>query len=152
MEKDAELLVIKLSDGNYMRTLENAVQFGKPVLLENVGDTLDAALEPLLLKQTFKQVSLNVCGITTKHAYVYSSISTPSGRRFRVSVPAIMCIRRVSKRARRSAQVPVLSPHCMAMYVVASTNTRQSILSTCAVDAHAASAFVPCWRSIMSAK
>jgi len=39
-----------------MRTLENAVQFGKPVLLENVGETLDAALEPLLLKQTFKQV------------------------------------------------------------------------------------------------
>ncbi|KAL3158235.1 hypothetical protein ABBQ38_010487 [Trebouxia sp. C0009 RCD-2024] len=55
MEKDAELLVIKLTDGNYMRTLENAVQFGKPVLLENVGETLDAALEPLLLKQTFKQ-------------------------------------------------------------------------------------------------
>ncbi|DBB17907.1 TPA: hypothetical protein ACH3X3_002922 [Trebouxia sp. C0006] len=55
MEKDAQLLVIKLSDGNYMRTLENAVQFGKPVLLENVGETLDAALEPLLLKQTFKQ-------------------------------------------------------------------------------------------------
>ena len=58
MEKDAELLVIKLTDGNYMRTLENAVQFGKPVLLENVGETLDAALEPLLLKQTFKQVSV----------------------------------------------------------------------------------------------
>ena len=58
MEKDAELLVIKLTDGNYMRTLENAVQFGKPVLLENVGETLDAALEPLLLKQTFKQVSI----------------------------------------------------------------------------------------------
>ena len=58
MEKDAELLVIKLTDGNYMRTLENAVQFGKPVLLENVGETLDAALEPLLLKQTFKQVGV----------------------------------------------------------------------------------------------
>lgn len=56
MEKDAELLVIKLTDGNYMRTLENAVQFGKPVLLENVGEALDGALEPLLLKQTFKQV------------------------------------------------------------------------------------------------
>ena len=58
MEKDAQLLVIKLSDSNYMRTLENAVQFGKPVLLENVGESLDAALEPLLLKQTFKQVCL----------------------------------------------------------------------------------------------
>ena len=50
------LIVIKLTDGNYLRTLENAVQFGKPVLLENVGETLDASLEPLLQKNTFKQV------------------------------------------------------------------------------------------------
>ena len=55
MEKDNGLHVIKLSDGNYLRTVENAVQFGQPVLLENVGEVLDAALEPLLLKQTFKQ-------------------------------------------------------------------------------------------------
>ncbi|GBG29412.1 Dynein heavy chain 7, axonemal [Hondaea fermentalgiana] len=55
MEKERGLHVIKLSDGNYLRTVENAVQFGQPVLLENVGETLDAALEPLLLKQTFKQ-------------------------------------------------------------------------------------------------
>jgi acetoin utilization deacetylase AcuC-like enzyme len=31
------------------------VRFGKPVLLENILEALDAALEPLLLKQTFKQ-------------------------------------------------------------------------------------------------
>ena len=56
MEKAEGLIVIKLTDGNYLRTLENAVQFGKPVLLENVGETLDASLEPLLQKNTFKQV------------------------------------------------------------------------------------------------
>ena len=38
-----------------MRNLENAVQFGKPVLLESIPESLDATLEPLLLKQTFKQ-------------------------------------------------------------------------------------------------
>ena len=54
MEKDAGLLVVKLTDGNYLRTLENAIQFGKPVLLENVMDVLDASLEPLLQKQTFR--------------------------------------------------------------------------------------------------
>lgn len=44
--------VIKLSEGGeYLRTLENAVQFGLPVLLENVGEELDPSLEPLLLKQ-----------------------------------------------------------------------------------------------------
>ncbi|KAM4624509.1 dynein axonemal heavy chain 3 [Polymixia lowei] len=54
MEKANKLAVIKLSDGNYVRTLENAIQFGTPVLLENVGEELDAVLEPVLLKQTFK--------------------------------------------------------------------------------------------------
>ena len=47
--------VIKLSDKDYLRTLANGIRFGRAVLLENVGETLDAALEPLLQKQTFKQ-------------------------------------------------------------------------------------------------
>lgn len=47
--------VIKLTDADYIRTLENSIQFGTPVLLENVGEDLDPSLEPLLLKQTFKQ-------------------------------------------------------------------------------------------------
>ncbi|KAG7264995.1 hypothetical protein CRUP_017155 [Coryphaenoides rupestris] len=55
MEKANKLAVIKLSDANYVRVLENAIQFGTPVLLENVGEELDAVLEPVLLKQTFKQ-------------------------------------------------------------------------------------------------
>ena len=55
MEQEKLLTVIKLTDSDYMRVLENAVQFGTPVLLENVGEELDPSLEPLLLKQTFKQ-------------------------------------------------------------------------------------------------
>lgn len=54
-EKQNNLHVIKLSDSDYMRTLENCIQFGTPVLLENVGEELDPSMEPLLLKQTFKQ-------------------------------------------------------------------------------------------------
>ncbi|KFO19799.1 Dynein heavy chain 7, axonemal [Fukomys damarensis] len=54
-EKENQLNVIKLSDSNYMRTLENCIQFGTPLLLENVGEELDPSLEPLLLRQTFKQ-------------------------------------------------------------------------------------------------
>ena len=38
-----------------MRTVESSVQFGSPVLLENIGESIDPTLEPLLLKQTFKQ-------------------------------------------------------------------------------------------------
>jgi dynein heavy chain len=54
-EKQNNLHVVKMSDSDYMRTLENCIQFGTPVLLENVGEELDPSLEPLLLKQTFKQ-------------------------------------------------------------------------------------------------
>ncbi len=53
--KDHKLSVIKLTDNDYMRTLENCINFGTPLLLENVGEDLDPSLEPLLLKQTFKQ-------------------------------------------------------------------------------------------------
>ena len=51
--------VIKLTDGDYLRRLENSIQFGQPVLLENVGEELDPSLEPLLLKQIFKQGGIN---------------------------------------------------------------------------------------------
>lgn len=47
--------VIKPSDSDYVRVLENCIQFGHPVLMENVGEEIDPMLEPLLLKQTFKQ-------------------------------------------------------------------------------------------------
>ena len=54
-EKEFNLHVIKLTDPDFMRTMENCIQFGYPLLLENVGQELDPSLEPLLLKQTFKQ-------------------------------------------------------------------------------------------------
>lgn len=55
LEKANGLMVIRLSDPNYMRKISEAVPFGKPVLLENVGEDLDAPLNPILLKSTFKQ-------------------------------------------------------------------------------------------------
>ena len=55
MENENNLSIIKLSQNDYPRILENAIQFGQPVLLENVGEEIDAMLEPVLLKQTFKQ-------------------------------------------------------------------------------------------------
>uniref|UniRef100_A0A7S0PMT4 Dynein heavy chain n=1 Tax=Micromonas pusilla TaxID=38833 RepID=A0A7S0PMT4_MICPS len=55
MCKESGIDVIKLSNKDYLRTLANAIRFGRAVLLENIGEQLDAALEPLLQKQTFKQ-------------------------------------------------------------------------------------------------
>ena len=57
MERRHQLEVLKLTEPDYMRRLENAIQFGNPVLLEGVGQELDPTLEPLLLKSTFKQAS-----------------------------------------------------------------------------------------------
>ena len=47
------LQVIKLTDANFLRTLENSIRMGMPVLLEEIGESLDPSLEPILLKQTF---------------------------------------------------------------------------------------------------
>ena len=57
MENKNGLKIIKLTDGNFLRTLENCIRIGMPVLCEDIGETLDPALEPVLLKQTFMSVS-----------------------------------------------------------------------------------------------
>ena len=49
---------IKVSKGNdpaILRTLENAIRMGAPVLMEDVTEELDPSLEPVLQKQVFKQ-------------------------------------------------------------------------------------------------
>lgn len=55
MEKANKLTVIKLTDSDYVRKLENCIPNGTPVLLENVGEELDPVIEPVLQKLTFKQ-------------------------------------------------------------------------------------------------
>ena len=47
-----------MTDGHFLRILENCVRIGMPLLLEDVGETLDPALEPILLKQTFMSVRI----------------------------------------------------------------------------------------------
>eukprot|EP00002_Diphylleia_rotans_P022931 TRINITY_DN4501_c0_g1_i3.p1 TRINITY_DN4501_c0_g1~~TRINITY_DN4501_c0_g1_i3.p1 ORF type:complete len:4513 (-),score=1142.54 TRINITY_DN4501_c0_g1_i3:360-11993(-) len=54
MEKEKGLKVIDLKQSDYMRTLENAVQFGTPVLLQDVMEELDPSLDPILNKATIR--------------------------------------------------------------------------------------------------
>ena len=58
-EKEAQnkLIVTKLSESKMQQHLETCLQLGFPCLIENVGEQLDATLEPVLLKQFFKQGS-----------------------------------------------------------------------------------------------
>ncbi|RZF48033.1 hypothetical protein LSTR_LSTR002099 [Laodelphax striatellus] len=53
MESEYELKVIELTDKNFLRVLESSIRVGCPVLLEEVGETLDPILGPILLKQVF---------------------------------------------------------------------------------------------------
>ena len=46
--------VVKQSQATFVRTIESAIQFGNPVLLENVPEALDPVLEPLLARQLVK--------------------------------------------------------------------------------------------------
>merc|ERR1719409_2135262 len=54
MEGPKNLGVFKLSQSDFVRNIETCVQYGRPVLLENVGETIDSILEPLLTKSIYK--------------------------------------------------------------------------------------------------
>ena len=55
LQKENNLQIVKLTETSFLKTLENCIRFGQPCLLENVEEDLDPALEPILLKQTFKK-------------------------------------------------------------------------------------------------
>jgi dynein heavy chain len=55
MEADNGLKIVKQNQASFVRTLEGAIQFGNPVLLENVPEALDPVLESVLLKQVVIQ-------------------------------------------------------------------------------------------------
>jgi dynein heavy chain len=50
MEANSGLKVLSLSAPDMVRQLENAVQFGRPMLLADVMEEMDPVLEPLLAK------------------------------------------------------------------------------------------------------
>lgn len=54
MEKDSDLCVVRLSQEGFQTEVENCVKFGKPLLIEQVGDTLPPALDPILRKEVVR--------------------------------------------------------------------------------------------------
>ena len=55
MEQKNSVKTAKGNDPTILRTLENAIRLGTPVILEDVREELDPALEPVLQKQVYKQ-------------------------------------------------------------------------------------------------
>ncbi|KAK7071720.1 Dynein heavy chain 3, axonemal [Halocaridina rubra] len=55
MEKEDGLLVTKQTDPSFVQTVETALQKGLPLLIEGIGEDIDPILDPVLLRQTFRQ-------------------------------------------------------------------------------------------------
>jgi dynein heavy chain len=51
MEKESGIKVFKFSDSSYLKHLESGIRMGTPVVIENIGEDMDPAIEPLLQKQ-----------------------------------------------------------------------------------------------------
>lgn len=55
MEKDNNIQPTKLSNAKFLQVIETGIRLGQPVLLENIEETLDPSLEPVLQKNVVKQ-------------------------------------------------------------------------------------------------
>lgn len=74
MEGRAGLKLVKLSQPNYLRLIEGAVRSGQPVLIEDVGETIDPALDPLLLKQVCSMLGCTLSLLGKRHCLVYCAV------------------------------------------------------------------------------
>lgn len=50
LEKARKIKILKFTNPNYLRDLENAIPYGLPIMMENVGEEMDPAVEPVLAK------------------------------------------------------------------------------------------------------
>lgn len=57
MESKRNLKIIDLKQSDFLRVLENSIQFGTPVLLHGLLETIDPALDPILNKAIVKKGS-----------------------------------------------------------------------------------------------
>ncbi|KAL6447918.1 hypothetical protein ACFW04_000175 [Cataglyphis niger] len=86
IEKKNNLDVIKLTDSDYMSIIERNIETGVPILLENVGERLEIALEPILLKNIYKNEEVCYIDIGTKSVkysqdfrfYITTRLSNPN--------------------------------------------------------------------------
>ncbi|KAI4461456.1 dynein heavy chain [Holotrichia oblita] len=60
MESKNDLKVIDFGIPDFMKIVEKAVQFGRPVILQNVLETIDPALNPILNRAVVKQGGMNL--------------------------------------------------------------------------------------------
>lgn len=49
------LILVSINDAQLLRNLENCIKYGQPLLIENLDEEIDAVLDPILLKQTYRK-------------------------------------------------------------------------------------------------
>jgi len=50
MEKNNNLMLMKFGINNFLREISGAVRNGRPVLIEDIEEYIDPAIDPILLK------------------------------------------------------------------------------------------------------
>lgn len=50
------LKVVRMGASSLLTTMERAIEAGNSVLIENMGETIDAVLGPVITRSTFKKV------------------------------------------------------------------------------------------------
>jgi dynein heavy chain len=55
MGQPHHIVVSKFTDSDYLKRLESCIQLGYPMVIENIVEEMDPAVEPVLLRQTFKK-------------------------------------------------------------------------------------------------
>lgn len=54
MEKDNKMSILKFGIKDFLREITGAVRNGRPVLVEDIEESTDPAIDPILLKQQYK--------------------------------------------------------------------------------------------------
>ena len=88
MEEANQLKVLNLNMSDLVRQVENAIQFGNPVLLQDVLEVIDPTLEPLLAKAFIKRGNQTLVKLGDKEVdfnfdfrlYITTKLGTPTTR------------------------------------------------------------------------
>lgn len=65
MEKVNRLKLLRFSQPDYMKVLEISIEFGIPTLIENIYEDLEAPLDPVLKRHTFRQGGVEYISLGT---------------------------------------------------------------------------------------
>lgn len=51
----SDMLVLRLDQGNVLTAMQDALEAGRCVLIENMGEAVDASLMPIIARSTFRK-------------------------------------------------------------------------------------------------